>query len=102
MEKEAADLRELKADLTNKIIALRKLIEGAEAHRQKAFNDNPEHADDPMVGEELTQAMNEYNQNLRNNWLWKMERKLKELQTDFGLLADKTMDIVNRLEDLVP
>ncbi|KAJ5672031.1 hypothetical protein N7507_001158 [Penicillium longicatenatum] len=102
MEKEAADLRELKADLINKITAVRKLLEGADAHRQKAFDDNPEHADDPMVGEELTQAMNGYNQYLRNNWLWKLERKHKQVQTEFGRLADETMDLVNRLEDLLP
>ncbi|KAJ5946562.1 hypothetical protein N7454_003401 [Penicillium verhagenii] len=102
MEKEAADLREKKADLVNKIIALRKLIEAAEAHRQQAFNDNPEHADDPLAGEELRQARDQYDQNLRNNWLWKMERKLKAVQTNFGTVADETMDLINRLEDLLP
>lgn len=102
MEKEAADLRALKADLVEKIIAMRKLIEEAGEHFQGAFDANPGHADNTLADEELRLGMDQYNQVLRNQWLWKMGRTVRELQNAFGVLGDVAVDIINRLEDLLP
>jgi hypothetical protein len=102
MEKEVADLRVLKAALVEKSIAMRKLIEGASEHCQGAFDSNPEHADNTPVNGESRLAMDNYNQVLRNQWLWKMDRKVRDLQKTFGVLNDEFFDIINRLEELLP
>ncbi|KAJ5792040.1 uncharacterized protein N7503_008018 [Penicillium pulvis] len=99
-EKEREDLRKEKAGLDAQFIAFRKQLEKVGQGCRTALRSHPERLTPPVPVGEMAAKLDSYRRELEGRWLWDVDSLITTMQTDFGLIGDKTRDIIERQDVL--